>query len=145
MNSSVNAWLKTMNHQVKKIEAIYSGFASGLDMPESEFWILYTLSEAEGDRFQQEISEELSVSRQTIGSAVQGLVRKGYLFLEPSPISARRKNIRMTEKGKTFVAARIAPLREAEQRAFLRMDALAQRQYVALSQEYFCASPIICA
>ena len=136
MDCSVSAWLKTMNHQVKKIEAIYYKLASNLDMPESEFWILYTLSEAKGDCFQQEISDELSVSKQTIGSAIQNLVRKGYLFLEPSPISARRKNIRMTEKGKRFVAESIAPLQEAERRAFLRMDALAQSQYVALSQEY---------
>ena len=28
-----------MNHQVKKIEAIYYKLASNLDMPESEFWI----------------------------------------------------------------------------------------------------------
>ena len=39
MDCRVNVLLKTMNHQVKKIEAIYYKLASNLDMPESEFWI----------------------------------------------------------------------------------------------------------
>lgn len=132
MSRDINALLKTMNYQAKKIEAIYYKLALNLKMSESEFWILYTLSEAEQECSQQEISEELSISKQTINSAIQSLVQRKYIFLELSPVSARRKNVRMTEKGRRFVEESIVPLQEA----FLKMDSLAQSQYITLSQTY---------
>lgn len=136
MSRDINALLKAMNYQAKKIEAIYYKAALNLKMSESEFWILYTLSKAEQECSQQEISEELSISKQTIHSAIQSLVQREYIFLELSPVSARRKNIRMTEKGKRFVEESIVPLQKAEREAFLKMDSFAQSQYVTLSQAY---------
>lgn len=44
MSRDINALLKTMNYQAKKIEAIYYKLALNLKMSESEFWILYILS-----------------------------------------------------------------------------------------------------
>lgn len=102
MSRDINALLKAMNYQTKKIEAIYYKLALNFKMSESEFWILYTLSGAEQECSQQEISEELSVSKQTINSAIQSLVQRKYIFLELSPVSARRKNVRITEKRKTI-------------------------------------------
>lgn len=136
MSRDINALLKAMNYQTKKIEAIYYKLALNFKMSESEFWILYTLSGAEQECSQQEISEELSVSKQTINSAIQSLVQRKYIFLELSPVSARRKNVRITEKGKQFMEESIAPLQEAEREAFLKMDSFAQSQYVTLSQAY---------
>lgn len=136
MSRDINALLKAMNYQTKKIDAIYYKLALNFKMSESEFWILYTLSGAEQECSQQEISEELSVSKQTINSAIQSLVQRKYIFLELSPVSARRENVRMTEKGKRFAEESIAPLQEAEREAFLKMDSFAQSQYVTLSQAY---------
>lgn len=102
MSRDINDLLKTMNYQTKRIEAIYYKIALNLKMSESAFWILYALAEAEQECSQQEISEELSISRQTINSAIQNLMQREYVFLEQSSISARRKNVRLTEKRKTF-------------------------------------------
>lgn len=136
MSRDINTLLKAMNYQVKKIEAIYYKLALNLKMSESEFWILYMLSEAEQEYSQQKISEELSISKQTINSAIQDLLQREYIFLELSPVSARRKNVRMTEKGKRFVEESIVPLQEAEREASLKMDSFSQSQYVTLSQAY---------
>ena len=136
MSRDINTLLKAMNYQVKKIEAIYYKLALNLKMSESEFWILYILSEAEQEYSQQEISEELSISKQTINSAIQNLLQREYIFLELSPVSARRKNVRMTEKGKHFVEESIVPLQEAEREALLKMDSFSQSQYVTLLQAY---------
>lgn len=67
---------------------------------------------------QQEISQKLSISRQTVNSAICSLIQRGYIFLERSSISTRRKNIRMTDKGEFFVRQYIIPLQDAEYRAF---------------------------
>ena len=84
MSRDINALLKAMNYQTKKIEAIYYKLALNFKMSESEFWILYTLSGAEQECSQQEISEELSVSKQTVNSAIQSLVQRKYIFLKLS-------------------------------------------------------------
>ncbi len=136
MKDGANALLKTLNCQTKKIEAVYYKLALNSKMSESAFWILYVLAGAEHECSQREISKELSISRQTINSAIQSLVQRGYIFLEQSSVFTRRKNICMTEKGKRFVEERILPLQEAEREALLKMDDLSQNQYVALSQVY---------
>lgn len=136
MNHDINVLLKTLNCQTKKIESIYYKFALNLKISESAFWILYALAEEEYECSQQEISQELSISKQTINSAIQNLVQREYIFLEQSSVSARRKNVRMTEKGRHFVEERIIPLKKAEREAFLKMDNFAQEQYVTLSQVY---------
>lgn len=56
--------------------------------------------------------------------------------MEPSAVSARKKTVRMTEKGRRFVEESIIPLQEAEREALLKMDHFAQNQYVTLSQVY---------
>ena len=136
MGHDINVLLKTLNCQTKRIEAIYYKLAVNLNMSESAFWILYALAEAGHECSQQEISEELSISKQTVNSAIQSLARREYIFLEQSSVSARRKNVRMTEKGRRFVEESIIPLREAEREALLKMDHFAQNQYVTLSQVY---------
>lgn len=80
MSHDINILLKTLNCQTKRIEAIYYKLALNFKMSESAFWILYALAEADHECSQQEISEELSISRQTINSAIQGLVQKEYIF-----------------------------------------------------------------
>lgn len=136
MRYDINALMKNLNRQAKKMEAIYYKFALKFEMSESAFWILYALAEAERECSQQEISKELSISRQTINSGIQSLVQKNYIFLELPSGSARKKNIRMTEKGIRFVEESIIPLQKAEREAFLKMDPPSQNQYVALSQTY---------
>lgn len=136
MSHDINILLKTLNCQTKRIEAIYYKLALNLKMSESAFWILYALAEADHECSQQEISEELSISRQTINSAIQSLVQREYIFLEQSAVSARKKTVRMTEKGRRFVEESIIPLREVEREALLKMDYFAQNQYVTLSQMY---------
>lgn len=136
MSYDVNILLKTLNHQAKKKEAIYCMIASSFKLSESAFWILYTLAGTEQVCSQQEISEELSISKQTIHSSIHSLVRRGYLFLEQSSISTRRKNVLLTAKGMRFVERYIVPLQEAERIALLKMDSSDQQRYVALSQTF---------
>lgn len=87
---------------------------------------------------QQKLSKQLSVSKQTVNSAIQSLVQKGYIFLERSSIPSRKKNVRMTDKGKSFVRQYIVPLQDEEREAFLKMESSVQEWYVSLAQIYIC-------
>lgn len=102
MNHDINVLLRTLNCQIKEVDAIYYKIATSFKLSESAFWILYMLADTGQECSQQEISRQLSISRQTVNSAIQSLVQKGYMFLERSSISSRRKNIRMTGKNDKF-------------------------------------------
>lgn len=103
MSRDINVLLKTLNCQIKEVDAIYYKIATSFKLSESAFWILYTLADTGQECSQQDISKQLSISRQTVNSAIQSLVQKGYIFLEHSFIPSRRKNISMTDRGKCFV------------------------------------------
>lgn len=134
MNHDIDAMLKNLNCRDKEIDAMYYKIAVNLNLSESAFWILYMLTSAGQECSQQEISQKLSISRQTVNSAICSLIQRGYIFLERSSISTRRKNIRMTDKGEFFVRQYIIPLQDAEYRAFLKMKESDQERYVALTQ-----------
>lgn len=136
MNHNIDIMLRTLNCQIKEVDAIYYKIATSFKLSESAFWILYTLADMSQGCSQQELSKQLSVSRQTINSAIQSLEQKGYIFLERLPIPSRRKNVRMTDRGKSFVKQYIEPLQDAEREAFLKMESSAQEQYVSLAQTY---------
>lgn len=136
MNRDINVLLKTLNYQIKEVDAIYYKIATCLKLSESAFWILYTLADTAQECSQQDISRQLSISRQTVNSSIHSLVQKGYLFLECSSNPSRKKNIKMTDRGKRFVRQHITPLQNAEREAFLKMKNLEQEQYVSLAQTY---------
>lgn len=102
MNRDINVLLKTLNYQIKEVDAIYYKIATCLKLSESAFWILYTLADTAQECSQQDISRQLSISRQTVNSAIQSLVQKGYIFLECSSNLSRKKNIKMTDKNDKF-------------------------------------------
>lgn len=136
MNRDISVLLKTLNCQIKEVDAIYYKIATSFKLSESAFWILYMLADTGQECSQQEISKQLSISKQTVNSAIQSLVQKGYIFLECSSIPSRRKNVRMTDRGKRFIRQHITPLQNAEREAFLKMKNLEQEQYVSLAQTY---------
>lgn len=136
MNRDISVLLKTLNCQIKEVDAIYYKIATSFKLSESAFWILYMLADTGQECSQQEISKQLSISKQTVNSAIQSLVQKGYIFLECSSIPSRMKNVRMTDRGKRFIRQHITPLQNAEREAFLKMKNLEQEQYVSLAQTY---------
>lgn len=136
MDHDINVLLKTLNCQIREVDAIYYKIATSFKLSESAFWILYILADTGQECSQQEISKKLSISKQTVNSAIQSLVQKGYIVLERSSIPSRRKNVRMTNRGKCFVRKHITPLQNAEREAFLKMNHSDQEQYVSLAQTY---------
>lgn len=136
MEHDINVLLKTLNCQIREVDAIYYKIATSFRISESAFWILYILADTGQEFSQHEISQKLSISKQTVNSAIQSLVQKGYIVLERSSIPSRKKNIRMTNRGKCFVREYIVPLQNAEREAFLKMNHSDQKQYVSLTQTY---------
>lgn len=75
MNHDIDAMLKNLNCRDKEIDAMYYKIAVNLNLSESAFWILYMLTSAGQECSQQEISQKLSISRQTVNSAICSLIQ----------------------------------------------------------------------
>ena len=98
-------------------------------------WILYYVSIAEEDISQQELQELMMFPKQTINSAVSGLVKKGYVSLEMIPGTRNRKRILLTKEGEAFTENTVGKLVKAEINAMSEMGDEKMQQYIELHDE----------
>ena len=101
----------------------------------------YPISDYNSIRFRKLISEELQelmmFPKQTINSAVTGLVKRGYIELEMIPGTRNRKKIILTKSGKAFAEGNVGKMIAAETRAISDMGEKKMKQYIRLHDEYF--------
>ena len=116
----------------KKIGELYHRIAVKMGVSDSVMWIMYCLCEPGADHTQNSIAGRIGVPKQTINSAINRLLKDGYISLEQLPVSGNNKRIALTEKGKSFCKEQIAPFAEAEDRAFSKLSEEEQEQYLAL-------------
>ena len=105
---------------------------SGLS--ETEYWALFLISE--GITTQSEISEKLSMNRQTINSAVKQLIKNGLIRLETLENNQRVKKALLTTEGKNFVEKNIVKMRELEEKAWMSMTEEERSTLTRLTRKY---------
>ncbi len=104
------------NRLLKACDMLYHSIAARLGISDCAFWILYTIQVTEDVCRQSDICEAVSMSRQTVNSALKKLEKAGYLTL--SRIDGKMgKTIHLTDSGERFVVSNILPVMEAEERA----------------------------
>lgn len=108
MRNEYRAYLQ----QCKEQESLYHQIALSLGLPDSVLYLLYTIAE------------------QTGHSAVEWLKKRDLVTLEPDPQDRRGKLVVLTPAGKDYIQTKVAPIMQAEERAFLR---LTQEQREALT------------
>ena len=74
--------------------------------------------------------------KQTINSAVAGLVQKGWLELQPLPDSRSRKQLLLTPDGEELARNTVKKMRKAEERAVKTLGQEKMEQYIALHDEF---------
>lgn len=117
-----------------EINALYHEAAVKMGLSDSAQNILYVLCEREGRCLQSEISKLTGISPQTINSAIRRLEKEGVVYLEQG--KGRNTILCLTEKGKKFVAEKIEPLYEVENKIWNEWTDEEQRQYLALTKKY---------
>ena len=66
-------------------------------------WLLYTIREEEGPLTQTQLSELLSLPKQTVNSALKKLVEAGVLRLEAVDGNLKNKRVCLTEQGEALL------------------------------------------
>ena len=123
-----------IEQQRKEQDAIYHGVAVRHGLSDTALWVLYVLHITLGDCTQQDLIRQCSFSKQTVNTAVSGLVKKGYLTLEMIPGTRNLKRLLLTQEGKAVVAEAVHPMREAEKRAYGALSEAELEQYLALTE-----------
>ncbi|MDO5689300.1 MAG: MarR family transcriptional regulator [Tissierellia bacterium] len=106
-----------LNQLEKGMVALYRQVAARIGVSDTEFWVLYGLFIQGGSCTQSEICDRWSLPKQTVSSAVSGLVHKGIIRLEPVPENRNRKYILWTQEGMDFCRERLDGIYSSQMRA----------------------------
>lgn len=120
----------------KEADETYHMLALKFGLSDSAMWILCTMREADRELTQSEIAEEMSMSRQTINSAIKNLEKQEYIQMMPVPGDRRNKTLSFTEKGETFVKRTIDQLLNLEHQVFERLEVREQEQITEILRKY---------
>lgn len=134
-NIGAESQLSEYNRLYKENTAIYHSVCTGLGMPESTFWILYTLRSEELPVTQSDMCAILGYPKQTVNSALKKLEQEGLLTLSGER-GRGGKPIRLTQAGVKLAETTIDPVIEAEQKALLDLSADEQAQMLRLMRRY---------
>ena len=100
MNASeLAAFWKDFNHLYNENGQLYHRVARSCGLSDCALWLLYTLRAEDTPLTQTQLSETLSLSRQTVNSALKKLVEAGYLRLEAADGNLKNKQVLVTEAG----------------------------------------------
>lgn len=116
MTRNHHAKIHRINCLCSDLNTLYHQAALKLGISDSALIVLYMLHYKGDGCLLYDICRESGISKQTINSTLRKLEADGILYLQND--KGRTKRVRLTEKGKEYVAQTGARLFEAECRSF---------------------------
>jgi len=136
-SDGIAAQFTELNQLYKEEESIYHELAAAAGLSDAAHWILYSICRSEKRLSQFELCDMLSCSKQTVNSAVSSLARLDYIELAAD--AGKRKEIRLTQKGRALCRRSIQPLIEAEEEAFAQFSGAEREQFLSLFRRMLAA------
>ena len=99
----LDAFWKSNDRIYNENTLLYHRLARACGLPDCAFWLLYTLREEEGPLTQTQLSELLSLPKQTVNSSLKKLVEAGVLRLEAVDGNLKNKRVCLTEQGEALL------------------------------------------
>ena len=118
----------------KEEDGLYRRLARHFGLSDSALWILYALEASGAPVTQAELCGYLSLSKQTINSALKQLEHSGHICLSDGP--GRKKYLRLTRQGRALSDRAIRPTLEVERGAFLGLSEEERASLLALDRKY---------
>lgn len=136
MKYNVQGQLAVLNQIDRRQGELYHRFAVHLGISDTTFWVLYSLCESDEVYTQNSLAELWCIPKQTINSAINILVKAGYVELVQMQKARNSKSIHLTERGKAYCHEKIIPLFKAEQKAFSRLTEEERATALILSEKH---------
>lgn len=135
-NQNIQKILSQYNNLYKEIDEIYHMLARYYGISDCALWILYIIRELDENHTQNKICEMLSLSKQTVNSALKKLEKEGYIKLEYSPGNQKNKLIQLTDYGKTFTRKTIDNVIKMEKNVFSQFSVEERTTFLGLFEKY---------
>ena len=122
MKDLVKGQVAELERLYKEQDNIYRNAALQAGISDAMHWVLYAICESSEPVSQNKLAEEWFYPKQTINSAVQKLIRQGFVELVTVQGKRNEKTTSLTSEGIKFCKRYIYPLIEAEKGAFLQLS-----------------------
>ena len=126
-------YIGQIEQQRKEQDFIYHNVAVKYGLSDTAMWVLYNVYESKDVITQQELCRQCFFAKQTVNTAITGLLKNGYVALEAIPGTRNQKKILLTAKGTALAESTIAPLMEAEARAYSALSREELESYLAMT------------
>lgn len=136
MEKNISNQLTALNQAYKEFDDVYHIYAREHNLSDTALWVLYSVWERGESYTQRELCTDWFYSPQTVNSALKLLERQGLIRLVQTPEDRRNKHILFTPKGKVLGEAIIAPLIEAERKAFSGLSERERTELLSTTQRH---------
>lgn len=133
---SLHQMLLRYNRVFKDTDQVYHQMARICGLPDCAFWILYLLRESEVKYTQSGVSENLSLSRQTVNSALKKLQQEGYIAMAPGESNRKNKPLRLTHRGEELCRNTVDLVLQAEINTLARFTPEERESFLSLQEQY---------
>lgn len=136
MDKKTRDQIDLINQKTKELNALYRLAAYKSNISDGEVNIWSVLLNCDEEYSQQDLSELLSLPKQTVNSLITRMIQKEFVVLEHDPGTRNRKVIRLTEAGRHFGEQHVKWIFDAEQRAMEDTDPEEVMAYISMLEKY---------
>ena len=129
----ITDYIEQIEQQRKEQDFIYHNVAMKFGLSDTAMWVLYNVYASKDVITQQELCRQCFFAKQTVNTAIISLSKNGYVVLEAIPGTRNQKKILLTGEGTALAEATIAPLIEAEARAYSALSSEELESYLEMT------------
>lgn len=124
------------NSLYKEMDGVYHSLARHYGLSDCAFWILYIVQESASSLTQSELCGHLSLSKQTVNSALKSLEKDGYVTLKSSANNQKSKLLHLTKSGKELAQKTVDQVFGMERNAFGQLSSQERVLFLQLNEKY---------
>lgn len=136
MKPACSREMTEFNRTYKEAENIYARYAASHGVSTTTLCVLYSLYTSEMPCTQTQLVEDWGIPMQTVNSCLKALEKSGAVRLEFAEGSRKSKHIRLTGQGEELSNRVIAPMVQAENKAFGALAPEEQRQLLEITRKH---------
>lgn len=122
MEDKIKNQIDIINNKIKELNSLYHIAANRSVISDGEIGIWSVLLRPKEEYSQQDLSELLSLPKQTVNSIISGLTKKGFVYLKHVSGTRNRKVICLTEEGLKYGTNHVKWIFDAEESVLEQTD-----------------------
>ena len=126
-------FIQQIELQRKEQDALYHSVAVKFGLSDTAMWVLYLVSETDDDLTQQDLCKQSFYAKQTINTAINSLVKNGFVELLHISGTRNHKKVHLTDAGRALVESKINRLKIAEQNAYGKLTEAELQSYLEIT------------